>query len=104
MGTLDELLFAKNDLRLAPEATARKLREDLPAWDPDELLALPETDVVEYLVAAHSVTCPNPRAEPVPTRHRTVGFLRPTPKRREHGSGPLLPRMGRERSVSGIAT
>jgi hypothetical protein len=51
-------LFTQNDLRLALEASARNLRDELLGWNPDELLALPEADVVEHLVAAHSVTKP----------------------------------------------
>jgi hypothetical protein len=50
-------LFAENDLRLALEATARKLHEELLGWNPDELLALPEADVVEHLVARSSAAC-----------------------------------------------
>src|SRR6266511_2018232 len=60
---MDELLFCKNDLRLGLEATARKLRDDLLAWSPDELLALPEADVADHLVAAHSVACPSLRRD-----------------------------------------
>ncbi len=60
---MDELLFSKNDLRLALEATAQGLRDELLGWDPDELLALPEADVVEHLVAAHSVECPRLRRD-----------------------------------------
>jgi len=60
---VDELLFSKNDLRLALEATAQGLRDELLGWDPDELLALPEADVVEHLVAAHSVECPRLRRD-----------------------------------------
>jgi hypothetical protein len=58
-----ELLFAKNDLRLALEATARKLHDELLGWNPDELLALPEADVVEHLVVVHSVACPKLRRD-----------------------------------------
>jgi hypothetical protein len=58
---VDELLFSKSELRLALEATAQKLRDELLGWDPDELLMLPEADVVEHLVAAHSVGCPRLR-------------------------------------------
>src|SRR6266498_2618560 len=58
-----ERLFAENDLRLALEATARKLHEELLGWNPDELLALPEADIVEHLVTTHSVTCPRLRRD-----------------------------------------
>jgi len=60
---VDELLFRKKDLRLALEATARKLRDDLLAWNPDELLALPEADVADHLVVTHSVACPKLRRD-----------------------------------------
>lgn len=56
-------LFTQNDLRLALEASARKLRDELLGWNPDELLALPEADVVEHLVEAHSVICPRLRRD-----------------------------------------
>jgi len=56
-------LFTQNDLRLSLEASARKLRDELLGWNPDELLALPEADVVEHLVAAHSVMCPRLRRD-----------------------------------------
>ena len=58
-----ERLFAENDLRLALEATAQNLRSELLGWNPDELLALPEADVVEHLVAAHSIACPRLRRD-----------------------------------------
>jgi hypothetical protein len=57
-GHMDEVLFARNDLRAGLEATARKLLEELHGWDPEVLLALPEADVVDHLLAAHSVQCP----------------------------------------------
>jgi len=60
---VNDLLFAQNDLRAGLEATARKLSEDLHGWNPDELLALPEADVVDHLVAAHSVECPRLRMD-----------------------------------------
>lgn len=60
---MDDLLFAENDLRMGLEATIRKLPEDLNHWSPDELLALPEADVVNHLVAAHSVECPRLRRD-----------------------------------------
>ncbi len=60
---VDDRLFAKHDLRAGLEATARKVSEDLDRWNPDELLALPESDVVDHLVAAHSVKCPRLRRD-----------------------------------------
>jgi hypothetical protein len=62
-GPVDDRLFAKKDLRACLEATARKLSEDLHGWKSGELLALPEADVVEHLVAAHSVECPRLRRD-----------------------------------------
>jgi hypothetical protein len=56
-------LFTQNELRLALEASARKLRDELLGWNPDELLALPEADVVEHLVEARSVLCPRLRRD-----------------------------------------
>ena len=70
-------LFTQNDLRLALEASARKLRDELLGWNPDELLALPEADVVEHLVAAHSVMCPRLRrdeAHLLPVSEQTQTF------------------------------
>jgi len=59
MPSVDVLLFAKGDLRLALEATtAKKVAGRLKDWNSDALLAAPEADVVDDLIADGTVHCP----------------------------------------------
>lgn len=53
-----ETLFAKDDLGLALQATARKVTERLERWEPDALLKTPEADVVDELIEDAGVRCP----------------------------------------------
>jgi hypothetical protein len=54
----DVLLFAKRGLGPVLGATAKKVADRLQRWDPDRLLAAPEADVVNDLVAEGTVRCP----------------------------------------------
>jgi hypothetical protein len=65
----DEVLFAQADLPGVLEATKRDAIQAVGDWEPDQLLAIAEADVIDYLVAEHSVACPvlhRDRAEQLP--------------------------------------
>lgn len=56
--TTDELLFASGD----PQVTLRTRREDargaVDKWEPDQLPATAEADIVGYLMKQYSIECP----------------------------------------------
>jgi hypothetical protein len=54
----DELLFARNDLPGVLEAQRLAAKQALDSWDPDQLLATADADVMDYLIAKYSVDCP----------------------------------------------
>lgn len=54
----EDLLFASGDLQRTLEAQRRRARQAIDEWDPEQLLATAEADVIEYLVAEYSVACP----------------------------------------------
>ena len=54
----EELLFAKDDLPSALEARQREASQAVDRWDPEQLLATAEADVIDYVVAEYSVACP----------------------------------------------
>jgi hypothetical protein len=54
----DDLLFLERDLPSALDATRRDAVKAIATWDPDQLLATAEADIVDYLIAEHSVACP----------------------------------------------
>ena len=59
VSTEERFLFTSGDM----PATLRAQQDERPArpstdWDPDELLATAEADIIEYVVAKYSVQCP----------------------------------------------
>lgn len=58
MVRIEEALFLTNSLSAALEGQRRAACQAVEAWDPDQLLATAEADVIEYLVAKYSVVCP----------------------------------------------
>jgi hypothetical protein len=54
----EELLFASGDLQMTLEAQRRQAGQAVDEWDPEQLLATAEADIIEYLVAKYSVACP----------------------------------------------
>lgn len=54
----DTLLFASDGLPSALEAQRRAASRALDGWEPDELLATADADVMDYLIAEYSVECP----------------------------------------------
>ena len=54
----EERLFAVGDLGMALAAQQDKARQAIDKWDPEQLLATAEADVIEYLLAEYSVACP----------------------------------------------
>ena len=54
----EDLLFSSGDLQITLEARLRRARQAVDEWNPDQLLATAEADVIEYLVAEYSVACP----------------------------------------------
>jgi hypothetical protein len=54
----EERLFAAGDLGMALAAQQDKARQAIDKWDPEQLLATAEADVIEYLLVEYSVACP----------------------------------------------
>lgn len=52
------LLFASGDLQAMLEARRQRARQAVIEWNPEQLLATAEADVVDYLVAEYSVDSP----------------------------------------------
>ena len=52
------LLFASGDLQATLEAGRHRARQAVIEWNPEQLLATAEADIIDYLVAEHSVDCP----------------------------------------------
>jgi len=65
----DDLLFARDALASVLEARKRDASQAVDNWEPDQLLATAEADVIDYLAAEYSVVCPalqRDRAEQLP--------------------------------------
>jgi hypothetical protein len=56
--TSPDPLFSKHDLRSTLDHQVEQLRKAVDAWDPDQLLAAAEADVVDELVDRHTAACP----------------------------------------------
>lgn len=54
----EERLFCSGDLQLTLQGQQQSARQAVLDWDPDQLLATAEADVIEYLLAEYSVVCP----------------------------------------------
>lgn len=55
----EERLFSSGgDLQLTLQGQQQRARQAVLDWDPDQLLATAEADVIEYLLAEYSVECP----------------------------------------------
>lgn len=54
----EERLFSSGDLQLTLQGQQQRARQAVLDWDPDQLLATAEADVIEYLMAEYSVECP----------------------------------------------
>ncbi len=54
----EERLFASGDLYQTLQAQQRRAHQAVLDWNPDQLLATAEADVIDYLVAEYSVACP----------------------------------------------
>ena len=73
----EERLFAVGDLGVALAAQQDKARQAIDKWDPEQLLATAEADVIEYLLAEYSVACPvlhRDRIEQLPVPKRSKAF------------------------------
>jgi hypothetical protein len=56
--TDEEALFRSGDLSMSLAVEQGKALKAIEDWDPDQFLATAEADVIDYLVAKHSVDCP----------------------------------------------
>lgn len=54
----DDLLFARDSLQAALEARQQEAQRAIDEWDPEQLLATAEQDIIEYLIEQYSVACP----------------------------------------------
>lgn len=54
----EEILFRAGDLSMTLAGQQAEAKRAIKDWDPDQLLAIAETDVIDYLVAKYSVACP----------------------------------------------
>ena len=54
----EELLFSSGDLGMTLEAQRQNARQAVDQWEPEQLLATAEADIVDYLVGGYSVACP----------------------------------------------
>jgi hypothetical protein len=52
------LRYGHDDLRVALEARRHEARQGADSWEPEQLLATSEADIVDHLVAQYSVECP----------------------------------------------
>jgi hypothetical protein len=56
--TAENLLFVRDNLSAVLEAQFRAAILDVEQWEPGQLLATADADVLEYLVSQYSVDCP----------------------------------------------
>ena len=54
----EDLLFVAGDLYTRLEATKRAALKAIDDWEPEQLLATAEADVIDYLTGKYSVACP----------------------------------------------